>query len=108
MRKTSTVFLKIVLCLMAALVATGLIWFPQTEGRAKDLDLIHIYMDPVIGYIYLGSIPFFMALFQAIKLLNLIEKNKTFSADSVKILRTIKYCAITIVCMMAVLILWIM
>jgi hypothetical protein len=88
-------------------VAAALIWFPQTEGRAKDLDLIHIYMDPVIAYIYLGSIPFFMALLQAFKLLMNIERNKTFSPSSVKILQTIKYCAISIVCLMAGLISWI-
>jgi len=92
---------------MGAAVATALIWFPQTEGRAKDLDFFHIYFDPVIAYIYLGSIPFFIALFQAFKLLTHIEQNKSFSPASVQILKTIKYCAILIVCLMAGLLVWI-
>src|SRR3990167_6390390 len=107
MKKGSTLFLKVIIILMGAAVAAALIWFPQTEGRAKNLDLFHIYFDPVIAYIYLGSIPFFMALFQAFKLLTYIEQNKSFSPASVKILKTIKYYAISIVCLMAGLLVWI-
>ena len=107
MKKGSTTFLKIVIILMGVAMAAALLWFPQTEGRAKNLDFIHIYLDPVIAYIYLGSIAFFMALFQAFKLLIYIEQNKTFSPASVKILRTIKYCAISIVCSVALLAVWI-
>jgi len=79
-------------------VFVGMIHFPQTEGRAANLDLISIYADPFIIYIYLASIPFFVALFQAFKLLGLIEKNKTFTKAAVKAARNIKYCAILLVC----------
>ena len=97
MKRSSTLFLKVVLILMAIGVFAGLIWFPQTEGRATNLDLISIYKDPFIIYIYIGSIPFFMALYQAFKLLGYIDQNKIFSQVSVKTLRNIKYCAIAIV-----------
>ncbi len=106
MKKSSTIFLKLVLILLGLMVFIALLWFPPTEGRAKDLDLFHIYWDPVIAYIYLGSIPFFMALYQAFRLLNYIEENKTFSLASVKILQTIKYCAISIVCSTGILAAW--
>ncbi|OGG40937.1 hypothetical protein A3A21_03065, partial [Candidatus Jorgensenbacteria bacterium RIFCSPLOWO2_01_FULL_45_25b] len=42
------------------------------------------------------SIAFFVALYQAFKLLGYIGQNKVFSLNSVKALRTIKYCAIVL------------
>jgi hypothetical protein len=93
----STLFLKFVIFLIAIAALAGLVWFPQTEGRATNLDLVSIYKDPFIIYIYLASIPFFVALYQAFKLLGYINKNKVFSQVSVKAVRNIKYCATAIV-----------
>ena len=76
MKKGSTLFLKVVILLIAISVLAGLIWFPQTEGRATNLDLISIYTDPFIIYGFIASIPFFVALYQAIKLLGYVDKNK--------------------------------
>ena len=42
------------------------------------------------------SIPFFVALYQAFKLLIYIDRNKAFSELSVRALKVIKSCAITI------------
>ncbi len=39
---------------------------------------------------------FFFALYQTLKLLGYIDKNQAFSELSVKVLKNIKYCAITI------------
>lgn len=107
MKRGSTLFLKVVILLIGIAVLAALIWFPQTEGRAKGLDLVSIYFDPFIAYIYLASIPFFAALFQAIKLLGFIEKNNMFSLAAVKAVRNIKFCAITIVCLLVVAMGWI-
>ncbi len=96
MKKSTTLFLRFTICLIATIVLAGLIWFPQTEGRAANLDLISIYTDPFIIYGYIASIPFFVALYQAFKLLGNIEQNKTFSKLAVKTVRNIKYCAIAI------------
>ena len=52
-------------------------------------------MDPLIIYTYIGSIPFFVALYQAFKLLGYVDGNKVFSQSSVNAVRNIKYCAIT-------------
>lgn len=98
----STLFLKVVILLIAIGALALLVWFPQTEGRAANLDLISIYLDSFIAYIYLSSIPFFVALFQAFKLLGYIEKNKVFTPLAVSALRNIKYCAIAIICFLAV------
>lgn len=97
MKNGSTLFLKLVILLIAILVLAWLIIFPRLEGRAANLDLISIYKDPLIVYGYVASLPFFVGLFQAFKLLGNIEKNKAFSKSSVNSLKTIKYCALTII-----------
>lgn len=94
MKKGSTLFLKVVLVLMALGLLAGLVFLPQTEGRAQGLDLLSIYADPFIIYVYIASIPFFVGLYQAFKLLGFIEQDNVFSPISVKALRTIKYCAL--------------
>ncbi|MDP3941627.1 MAG: DUF2975 domain-containing protein [bacterium] len=101
MKKGSTLFLRFVLCLIAIGAFAGMIWFPQTEGRAANLDLISIYTDPFIIYIYIGSIPFFVGLYQAFKLLNFIDSNKTFSQDAVNTLKNMKYASISLIGLIA-------
>ncbi|MFA6394249.1 MAG: DUF2975 domain-containing protein [Patescibacteria group bacterium] len=94
MKRSSTIFLQVVIVLIGIATLAGMIRFPLTEGRAANLDLFSIYSDPFIAYIYVASIPFFTALYQAFKLLRYIGQNKVFSLSSVKALRTIKYSAI--------------
>ena len=97
MKRGATIFLRVIIMLIGAGMLFLLIKFPQTEGRAINLDLISIYKDPFIIYIYIGSVPFFTALYQAFKLLGHIGRNHAFSQASVKALRNIKYCALVIV-----------
>jgi hypothetical membrane protein len=93
MKRTVTLFLRVVILLIAATSLAGMIRFPQLEGRATNLDLISIYKDPFIIYLYIASIPFFIILYQAFVLLGYIEQNKTFSKLSVRAVRNIKYFA---------------
>jgi hypothetical protein len=105
MKRSSTIFLQVVIVLIGIVALAIMIRFPLTEGRAVNLDLFNIYSDPFIVYGYLASIPFFVALYQMFKLLGYIGQNKVFSLSSVKTLRTIKYCAIiqSVLIVMAVL-----
>ena len=96
MKKSSTIFLQVVIVLIGIVALAIMIRFPLTEGRAVNLDLFSIYSDPFIMYGYVASIAFFVALYQAFKLLGYIGQNKVFSLSSVKALRTIKYCAIVL------------
>ena len=96
MKKRSTIFLQVVIVIIGIVTLAVMIRFPLTEGRAVNLDLFSIYYDPFIMYGYLASIAFFVALYQAFKLLGHIGQNKVFSLNSVKALRTIKYCAIVL------------
>jgi Protein of unknown function (DUF2975) len=94
MKQSSTIFLQVVIVLIGIVVLSTLIRFPLTEGRAANLDLFSIYSDPFILYGYAASIPFFIALYKAFKLLRYIGQNKIFLLNSVRTLRSIKYCAI--------------
>lgn len=94
MKRTSIIFLQAVIVLISIVALAILIRVPLTEGRATNLDLFSIYFDPFILYGYAASIPFFVALYKAFKLLGYIRQNKVFSSDSVKTLKSIKYCAI--------------
>ncbi|OGE33849.1 hypothetical protein A3C59_01935 [Candidatus Daviesbacteria bacterium RIFCSPHIGHO2_02_FULL_36_13] len=97
MKLSSTFFLKVVILLIGIGVLAGMIWFPQTEGRAATLSLISIYTDPFIIYIYIGSTPFFVGLYQAFKLLNLIDANKAFSQAAVNTLRNVKFASLSLI-----------
>lgn len=99
MKRSSTIFLQIVIVLIGIGALALMLWEPHVEGvNAHATTLYEIYFDdPFLAYVYIGSIAFFMALYQAFKLLGYIGRNEVFSQASVKALRTIKYCALTIV-----------
>jgi len=94
---SSTVFLKAVLVFIAIAVLFAMIRLPQTEGRAADMDLMSIYADPFIIYGYIASIPFFVGLYQAFKLLGLMERGKVFSKDAIGALQNIRTCALLMI-----------
>jgi hypothetical protein len=107
MTRVSTVFLKLIVLLIAIAVLTWMIVFPRLEGRATNLDLISIYTDPLVIYAYLASIPFFAALFQALRLLGYVEDGAAFSQSAIRAVRTIKYCALASIGFLVVAILYI-
>ena len=96
MKQRSTIFLQGVIVLIGIAALAIMIRFPSTEGRAENLDLFSIYADPFILYGYAASIPFFIALYKAFRLLGYIGQNKAFSLNSVRTLSSIKYCAIVL------------
>src|SRR5438045_2995862 len=94
MKRASTIFLQVVIVLISIGVLTFLLWEPHLEGVNAHATLFQIYFkDPFLAYVYAASIPFFLGLYQALKLLGYARKNKVFSQGAVKALRTIKYCA---------------
>ena len=96
-KRGSTVFLQVVIVLVGAGVLALMRWEPHLEGRNAHATLFEIYFkDPFLAYAYLASITFFIALFQAFTLLGYIRQNNVFSLNSVRALRTIKYCAIVL------------
>jgi hypothetical protein len=98
MKRSSTIFLQIVVVLIGIVALALLLWEPHIEGRNKHATLFEIYFkDPFLALVYAGSIPFFIALYQAFNVLRYVRQNKVFSPEVVKALRTIKYCALAII-----------
>jgi hypothetical protein len=102
MKRGSTIFLQVVIVLLGVGVLALLLWEPHVEGVNAHATLFEMYFNPFIAYAYIGSIPFFVALYQAFKLLGYIRRNEIFSQRSVRALRTIKYCALAIIGFVAV------
>jgi DUF2975 family protein len=102
MKRGSTIFLQVVIVLLGVGVLALLLWEPHVEGVNAHATLFEMYFDPFIAYAYVGSIPFFVGLYQAFKLLGYIRRNEIFSQRSVRALRTIKYCALAIIGFVAV------
>ena len=98
MKRSSTIFLQIVIVCLGIGVLALMLWEPHIEGRNVNATLFEIYFkDPFLAYAYTASIAFFVALYQAFKLLGYIGRNEVFTQRAVNALRKIKYCAITLV-----------
>jgi hypothetical protein len=96
MKHGSTLFLKIAVILMGLPVfALGTIGVPWLINNPVNPDYAHI-LYPIVFGIYVSVIPYFIALFQAFKLLSYIDKNLAFSEISVIALKNIRNCAIVI------------
>jgi|ERR1700730_13241127 len=102
MKRGSTIFLQVAIVLLGVGVLAFLLWEPHVEGVNAHATLFEMYFDPFIAYAYIGSIPFFVGLYQAFKLLGYIRRNEIFSQRSVRALRTIKYCALATIGFVAV------
>ena len=96
MKRGTTLFLKLAVIFIGipvlALCLFGMFWLIN-----NPVNLVYAYLlYPILIGIYISTIPFFIALFQAFKLLNHIDKNQAFSELSVKVLKIIKFCALII------------
>ncbi|MGX6445216.1 DUF2975 domain-containing protein [Neobacillus sp. K501] len=96
MKRGSTLFLKMAVFQIGtpvlALCVFGVFWLVKNPANP---DYAHMLYPIVVG-MYGSVIPFILALYQAFKLLSYIDKNQAFSELSVKALKNIKICAITI------------
>lgn len=98
MKRSSIVFLQIVVVLIGLVALALLLWEPRIEGRNAHATNFEIYFqDPFLALVYAGSIPFFIALYQAIKALGYVGRNQAFSPEVVHALRIIRYCALAII-----------
>ena len=103
MKRSSTIFLQTVVVLIGIGALAFMLWEPHVEGRNAHATLFEIYFkDPMLAYAYIASISFFVALYQAFKVLGFAGQNKVFSQAAVRALRTIKYCGLVILGFVAV------
>ena len=98
MKHGSTIFLKIAVFIIGTpVLALCIFWLPGIAARDAIVHPETAYLQyPFLIGAYITVTPFFVALFQALKLLSYIDQNKAFSELSVRALKCIKYCAITI------------
>lgn len=92
MKRSSTTLLKATIIFMAVVVLAICI-FLLPEGISSDKTGGY---KPILVGMYVTAIPFYIALYQTIKLLNYVDKNIPFSISSIKALKVIKYCALAI------------
>lgn len=97
MKKSSTVFLQVVIVLIGVVALSLLLWLPQIEGRNVNSTFFEVYFkDPFLAYAYIASISFFIALYHAFKLLSYAGQNRVFSKSAIHSMKTIKLCALSL------------
>jgi len=90
------------LILIAFAILFVLIRIPLTEGRAQNLDLFHIYADPLIIYGYISTIVFFIGWYQVFSLLNLSRINQYNSTNALPAWKRLNKAAL-LLCLLIVL-----
>ncbi|GLV64569.1 membrane protein [Bacillus mycoides] len=98
MKQGSTLFLKTAIILIGIpVLALCIFLVPNIGNYAAELypDIAYIkYL--VLLNLYATVVPFYFALYQAFKLVSFIDKGNAFSKLSVRALKKIKHCAVTI------------
>ena len=96
MLKRETLFLKLAIIIIVLPILVlgifGLYLLADNPVKPQYASILY----PIIIGLYVSAIPFYIALYKAFKLLEFIDKNIAFSELSIRALKTIKYCAITI------------
>jgi hypothetical protein len=104
MKRGSTLFAKAVVYLVGlAALAVCFILIPELvreEGVGKPFNPYMTYS--FFAVVYILAAPFFVALYQSLRFLTYIDKNKAFSKRSIKAIRNIKICVIVFTILFAV------
>ncbi|QWH37993.1 DUF2975 domain-containing protein [Bacillus mycoides] len=98
MKQRSTLFLKTAIILIGIpILALCIFLVPNIGNYAAELypDIAYIKYLILIN-LYATVVPFYFALYQAFKLVSFIDKGNAFSKLSVRALKKIKNCAVTI------------
>lgn len=98
MNRALTFFFQGAVVLLGLAVLGFLLWEPHVEGRNTHATFFEIYFnDPFLAFAYLGSTPFFYALYRAFGVLGQIRESGRVSEVTVEGLRTIKTCALVLI-----------
>lgn len=97
MKSSSALFLQVLTVLVGLGMLGLMLWEPHLEGRNAHATTFKIYFkDPFLAYVYVASIPVFVAVYRAFGLFGHVRRNGTFSHVTLNALRAIKVCAIAI------------
>ena len=98
MKSSSALFVQVLIVLIGIGTLGLMLWEPHIEGRNAHATTFEIYFkDPFLAYVYVGSIPFFVALRRAFGLFGDVRRKGTFSQETLDALRSIKRCAIALI-----------
>jgi len=99
MKKATKLGLKVTICTIGlTILALCLFLLPDLARSAAEMNPEFSYLRfPVLLGLYITAIPFFLALYQSLKLLDYIECENAFSHLAVSSLGNIKTCAFTII-----------
>lgn len=101
-QRGSTLFLRIaVICIGIPVLALCIFLLPNIAGEAIEQfqmggKTLASVVFGLLFIMYVSAVPFYFALYQALKLLGYIDKNQAFSELSVVGLKKIRNCALTI------------
>jgi len=97
-KKGSTTFLKVIIFLVGMAVLALCIWLPEMAVRdAKVHPNTAYFLIPFVVCAYGFFITFLIVLYQVFKLLTYIERNNAFSELSLRSLKVIQNCAVTVI-----------
>lgn len=97
MKSGTALFLQLVTVLLGLGALSFLLGEPHLEGRNAHATIPEIYFkDPFLAYVYVGSVPFFVALQRAFTLLGEVRRTGSFSSATVRALRTIQRSALVL------------
>lgn len=95
MKLGAALLLQVATVLLGLVVLVFLLGEPHLEGRNAQATLVQIYFqDPFLAYVYVGSIPFFLALHRAFRLGGQFRRGESRGTDTVQGLRAIRRCAL--------------
>jgi hypothetical protein len=98
MKSSSAIFLQVIVVLVGIGTLGLMLWEPHLEGRNAYATTFEIYFkDPFLAYVYVGSIPFFVAVYRAFALFGHVRRTGTFSHVTLDALRAIKRCAMALI-----------
>lgn len=93
--KSLAIFFQVLTVVVGIAVLVFMLWEPHLEGRNANATLFEIYFkDPFLAYMYVASVAFFIGLYNAFRAFGYVRQNKTFTAETLKALRAIKFSAI--------------
>jgi hypothetical protein len=99
MNRSTARILQTLVVLAGIAVLVFLLWEPQLEGRNAHATVFQIYFhDPFLAFAYVGSIPFFVALYKTFEVLGYAGP----SPQAAKALRTIRTCALMVIGFVAI------
>lgn len=93
MRNKTIMFLRLAIILVSAIifVVCAFMFYYVLNNPVNPKYAASLY--PIITGLFLTTIPFYTALYKAMKLLGYIDKNQAFTSTSVRSVKNIKICA---------------